>query len=160
MHYMLSDVAATPLVTEHKPKRHNAFSDFFAIVNAGIRTGAQDASDSCIFAKQSMARTQRVRIYLYVIDSEYHSEYHRHLILIGFSAASRTVKHYSANILIINIVFSFNNNILYSLIFRKVRIETIGNESFSDIFAIQDDPFSLCRTAVNNQCHVKIFLQR
>ena len=154
MNQALSDVAATTLVAEHKAYRHNAFGDFFAVIDTGIRAGTQDACDSIIFTQKSMARTQRVGIHLYIIDFENHSEYHRHLILVSFRSASGSVKHYFTNILIINDIFSLNNNTLYHFIFSKIRIEAIGYESFSDIFAIQEDPFCLCRTAIDNQCHV------
>ena len=41
----LSNVTATPLVTQHKSKRHNTLRDVITIINTGIRTRAKPRQD-------------------------------------------------------------------------------------------------------------------
>ena len=136
-----SDVAATPLVTEHKTKRHNALRDFFAIVNAGIRAGSQDTGDSRISAKESMTSGKRIGINLYIIDFEYNSKKHRHLYLIRLATTTRTVKENLSNILIIYCFTCFVNNSTNSFIISEIRVKTIGNEAFNNIITIKKHPF-------------------
>lgn len=135
-----SDMAATPLVTQHKSKRRNTLRDIFTIIDTGIRTRSKNTRYARIFSEKRMTSRQSVWIYLRFRLWTQFAEYQFYLQLIAVTAASRAVKINTANILIINRIYRFTDNIVHRQIISEIRIKTIGNESFGNIIAIQKRP--------------------